>query len=61
MPCRISLSLNQSSSFLSVKTDNQQQTAMNIIIKVIYHMIVNPYSIELVLSVAPSGANWIGV
>lgn len=53
--------MNQSSSFLSVTTDSQQQTAINIIRKVIYHMIENPYSIELVLGVAPSGANWIGV
>lgn len=40
-------SLNPSSSFFSVKTDNWQQTTINIFIKAIYHMTENPHSIEL--------------
>lgn len=37
------------------------ETAINIIIKMIYHMVEASYSSELLLSVVPSGANWIGV
>ena len=49
------------SSFFSVNITSQLQSAINIIIKVIYHMVEASYSSELVLSAAPSGANWIGV
>lgn len=49
------------SSFFCVTINNQWQTALTVIVKLMYHTIESTYSTMVVLSVAPSGANWIGV